>query len=89
MYVHVHVRQSTSNYMSVSNSMFSDTIHGLIVYAMVTLFFVIMYVQALNVILYVQVFRHILVSAADFAIASEVSYHPTAICTCSFNKYLF
>ena len=55
--------------MSVSNSMFSDTIHGLMVYAMVPLFFVIMYVQALNVILYVQVFRHILVSALDFAIA--------------------
>ena len=61
MYVHVHVYQSTSNNMSVSNSMFSDTIHGLMVCAMVALFFVIMYVQALNVILYVQVFTHILV----------------------------
>ena len=61
--LYVHVFQSTSNYMSVHK--FSDTIHDLIVYAMVPLFFVIMYVQALNVILYV----HILVSASDFAIA--------------------
>jgi hypothetical protein len=37
----------------------------------------------------VQVFRHILVSPSDFAIASEVLYHPTAMCTCSFNKYVF
>ena len=49
--------------------MFSDTVHDLIVYAMVPLLFVIRYVQALNVILYVQVFRHILVSPSDVAIA--------------------
>ena len=68
-YMYMYVCQSTSNYMSVSNSMFSDRIHGLIVYAMVPLLFVIRYVQALNVILYVQVFRHILVSPSDVAIA--------------------